>query len=116
MTISKKKQPSSAEKLRNKYITSRYDGRSFRVRMQFHGTSVQATFDTLEDARAYRDRMLADATTDLTHRLVIEARQKKVRAEKTTLGSLLGRYASEVSIEKKKRLYRAAAHWDDFKI
>ncbi|MGZ5801744.1 MAG: tyrosine-type recombinase/integrase, partial [Burkholderiaceae bacterium] len=85
----------------NKNITKRYDGRSFRVRMAVHGVPIQATFDTIEDARAYRDRMLADATLDPTHRLVIEARQNKIGAEKDTLGVLLTRYKKEVSTTKK---------------
>ncbi|GAC1569452.1 MAG: tyrosine-type recombinase/integrase [Aquirhabdus sp.] len=98
---SKSPEATKAERARNRYITSRYQGRSFWVRMRLHGIPVQATFDTIEDARAYRDRMLADAATDPTHRLIIESRQTKIKADKDTLGSLLMRYSSEVSVTKK---------------
>jgi integrase len=98
---SKSTEATKAEKARNRYITSRYEGRSFWVRMRLHGIQIQATFDTIEDARAYRDRMLADATTDPTHRLVIQSRQKKGNTEKNTLGMMLIRYAKEVTEFKK---------------
>lgn len=98
---SKPTEATKAEKARNRYITSRYEGRSFWVRMRLHGIQIQATFDTIEDARAYRDRMLADATTDPTHRLVIQSRQKKGNTEKNTLGMMLTRYANEVTEFKK---------------
>lgn len=100
---SKSKSPelSKAEKARNRYITARYQGRSFWLRMRLHGVPIQVTFDSIEDARAYRDRMLADAAIDPTHRQVIESRQSKVKADKATLGSLLMRYSSEVSVTKK---------------
>jgi len=100
---SKSKPPelSKAEKARNRYITARYQGRSFWLRMRLHGVPIQVTFESIEDARAYRDRMLADAAIDPTHRQVIESRQRKVKADKATLGSLLMRYSSEVSVTKK---------------
>ena len=98
---SKSPEATKAEKARNRYITSRYEGRSFWVRMKLHGVPIQATFDTIEDARAYRDRILADATMDPTHRLIIESRQAKINTDKDTLGVLLSRYLTEVSVTKK---------------
>ncbi|GAC1605669.1 MAG: tyrosine-type recombinase/integrase [Aquirhabdus sp.] len=98
---SKPSQISSAEKNRNRYISSRYEGRSFWVRMRLHGVPIQATFDTIEDARAYRDRMLADATTDPTHRLVLQSRQKKEEIKTLTLGMMLTRYENEITVFKK---------------
>lgn len=106
--VEKKSKPKSkavettkAEKARNRYITSRYGGRSFWVRMRLHGVPIQATFDTIEDARAYRDRMLSDATTDPTHRLVLQSRQKKEESKTLTLGMMLTRYENEVTLFKK---------------
>jgi integrase len=97
----KKSQVSDAEKMRNRYIQSRYDGRSHLVRMRIQGMSIQRTFKNIEDARAYRDRVQADATMDPTHRLVIQSRQKKEQAAKNTLGVMLEKYAKEVTINKK---------------
>jgi len=62
---------------------------------------ISATFDTIEDARAYRDRMQADATTDPTHRLVLQSRQKKEETKTLTLGMMIMRYQNEVTGLKK---------------
>ena len=69
--------------------------------MTINGARIDETFDTLQDARAYRDRMRADATTDPTHRLVLEAKQKKEEAAKTTLSDLLDKYLKEITPMKR---------------
>ena len=72
------------ERVVERNITVRCDGFSYRVRLTMSGARINETFDTLQDARAYRDRMRADATTDPTHRLVLEAKQKKSDSAKTS--------------------------------
>jgi hypothetical protein len=50
------------ERIVERNITVRCDGFSYRVRLTINGARIDETFDTLEGARAYRDRMRADAT------------------------------------------------------
>ncbi|MBS1169294.1 MAG: site-specific recombinase, phage integrase family [Burkholderiaceae bacterium] len=89
------------ERIVEKNITVRCDGFSYRVRLTINGARINQTFDTLQEARAYRDRMRADAATDPTHRLVIEAKQRKEEAAKLTLSDLLDRYRDEITPTKK---------------
>lgn len=80
------------ERTVDKNITVSCDGYSFRVRPTLKGTWIDETFDSLQDARAYRDRMKSDATIDPIYRLVLEAKQRKQGVAQTTLGALLDRY------------------------
>lgn len=89
------------ERIVERNITVRCDGFSYRVRLTINGARLDETFNTLQDARAYRDRMRADATTDPTHRLVLEAKRKKEDAAKTTLADLLDRYLKEITPMKR---------------
>lgn len=90
-----------SERTIDKNITVRCDGYSFRVRLTIKGLRIDETFDSLQDARAYRDRMKSDATIDPTHRLVLEAKQRKQEAAQMTLGALLDRYEREITPAKK---------------
>jgi integrase len=85
------------EQVVERNITTRCNGGSYRVRLTISGARIDETFDTLQDARAYRDRMRADSATDPTHRLVLEAKQKKEDSAKTTLATLLDRYLKEIT-------------------
>jgi integrase len=89
------------ERVVEKNITARCDGYSYRVRMMLGGIRINETFDTLREARAYRDRIRADSTTDPTHRLVLEAKQRKEEAANTTLDTLLQRYLTEITPTKR---------------
>lgn len=89
------------ERTIDKNITVRCDGYSFRVRLTLKGVRIDETFDSLQDARAYRDRMKSDATIDPTHRLLLEAKQRKQEASQITLGALLERYELEITPAKK---------------
>jgi len=96
----------ASKKIRNeciieRNITVRCDGFSYRVRLTMNGARINQTFDTLQDARAYRDRMRADATTDPAHRLVLEAKQRKEDTAKITLTVLLDRYLLEITPTKR---------------
>lgn len=89
------------EKKIERNITSRYGGFSFQVRMMVDGHRINETFDTLAEARAFRDRKKSDLTTDPTAKLVLASRQAHRDAAKTTLATLLDRYEVEVSASKK---------------
>ena len=89
------------EKKIERNITTRYDGYSFRVRMMVDGHRIDDTFDTLAEARAFRDRKKSDLTTDPTAKLVLASRQAHREAASTTLDSLLVKYEKEVSVHKK---------------
>ncbi|HZW12195.1 MAG TPA: site-specific integrase [Noviherbaspirillum sp.] len=89
------------ERIVERNITVRCDGFSYRVRLTINGARIDETFDTLQDARAYRDRMRADATTDPTHRLVLEAKRNREDSAKTTLDDLLDRYLKEITPTKR---------------
>ncbi|TAK91874.1 MAG: site-specific integrase [Burkholderiaceae bacterium] len=93
--------PLPNERCVERNITLRCDGYSYRVRMSIAGASINETFDTLQEARAYRDRMRADASLDPTHRLVLEARQRKSESQQITLAVLLERYMQTISPTKK---------------
>jgi integrase len=89
------------EKRVERNIVMRYQGGSYRVRLTFGGIKIDETFDSLHDARAYRDRMRADSVTDPTHRMVLESKQKKADIGKITFSALLDRYLTEVTPTKR---------------
>lgn len=89
------------EQIVEKNITQRCGGYSYRVRMTVFGTRIDETFDTLEEARAFRDRKRADLAMDPTAKLVMQSREAKRDAIRLTLDSLLARYASDVTPAKK---------------
>ena len=95
------KKPSVKEKKVERNITSRYGGFSFQVRMMIDGHRINETFDTLAEARAFRDRKTSDLTTDPIAKLVLASRQAHRDAATTTLATLLVRYETEVSAQKK---------------
>ncbi|NYE61997.1 integrase [Duganella sp. 1224] len=89
------------ERVVERNITIRCDGFSYRVRMMVNGTRIDETFDTVQEARAYRDRLRADAATDPAYKLVLEAKQRKETAAKLTLEALLDRYLAEITPTKR---------------
>lgn len=89
------------ERIVEKNITQRCGGYSFRVRMTVLGVRIDETFDTLDEARAFRDRKKADLALDPTAKLVIQSREAKREATRLTLDSLLDRYSREVTPLKK---------------
>lgn len=89
------------EKIVEKNITQRCGGFSFRVRMTVTGVRIDETFDTLEEARAFRDRKRADLALDPTAKLVLQSREIKRQAAKLTFDALLKRYSTEITPTKK---------------
>lgn len=89
------------ERIVEKNITQRCGGFSYRVRMTVSGARIDENFDTLGEARAFRDRKRADLAIDPTAKLVLQGREAKREAARLTLDSLLTRYAEEVTPAKK---------------
>jgi len=89
------------ERIVEKNITQRCAGFSFRVRMTISGVRFDENFDTLDEARAFRDRKRADFALDPTAKLVLQSREIKREATRLTLDALLMRYADEVTPAKK---------------
>jgi integrase len=96
-----RKKQNQDERIVEKNITQRCGGFSYRVRMTVSGTRIDETFDTLEEARAFRDRKRADIAIDPTAKLVLQSREAKREAARLTLNSLLTRYEEEVTPTKK---------------
>ncbi len=74
---------------------------SFQVKMMVGGLSLSETFDTLEEARAYRDSKRVSKALDPDFKKVVAARIKKHEAASLTLLSALERYEKEVTPHKK---------------
>lgn len=76
---------------------------SFRVRMMFQGVRVDKTFDTLAEARAYRDSHRASAALDDDHaKRVYQIRQRRAEREQGyTFRDLVCDYREAVAQHKK---------------
>lgn len=74
---------------------------SFQVRLMIDGHSISGTFNTLEEARAFRNAKKAALALDPEAKRVFESRVKKEEIKTATLASLLDRYQKEVSAKKK---------------
>lgn len=74
---------------------------SFRVRMMISGSKVDKTFDTLPEARIFRDRLKLSQALDVHESAIIESRIKKQSIKKYSIDKALGRYLEEVTVHKK---------------
>jgi integrase len=95
------KKQTQDETIVEKNITQRCGGFSFRVRMTVSGLRIDENFNTLQEARAFRDRKRADLALDPTAKLVLQSREIKREAAKLTFDALLNRYAIEITSDKK---------------
>lgn len=98
-----RKKQGQDERIVEKNITQRCGGFSYRVRMTVCGARIDENFDTIEEARVFRDRKRADLALDPTAKLVLQSREAKRDATRLTLDLLLERYANEVSPMKKDK-------------
>ena len=98
-----RKKQSQDERIVEKNITQRCGGFSYRVRMTVSGSRIDENFDSIEEARAFRDRKRADLALDPTAKLVLQSRGAMREASSLTLDTLLTRYANEVSPVKKDK-------------
>lgn len=74
---------------------------SFRVRIFSNGQYKTATFDTLKDARIWRDRVKASQELDVDKNEIQKARMTQREAKSFTLKQALEKYALEVTPSKK---------------
>lgn len=74
---------------------------SFQVKLMVHGYPISGTFDTLVEARAFRDLKRASVALDPDRQRVLESRARKQDIKSLTLEKALDRYAEEVTPKKK---------------
>lgn len=74
---------------------------SFQVKMLVSGFPVSGTFDTLAEARAFRDSKRAAIALDPDARRVYESRVKKAEVRAMSLSKALQKYEKEVTPTKK---------------
>lgn len=74
---------------------------SYQVKMMVGGNKMTETFDTLEEARAWRDGKRVSKALDPDFKKVVASRIKKRDAASLTLDKALDRYEVEVTAEKK---------------
>lgn len=93
-----RKVPDGAKAEKNIYKRGDY---SYQVKMMVGGHTIVETFDTLPEARAFRDSKKAASVLDPDFKRVLESRIKKTEAASSSLSWLLDRYESEVTATKK---------------
>lgn len=74
---------------------------SFQVKMMVGGHTITETFDSVEDARAYRDSKRVAKSLDPDFKRVLESKINKRDAASFTLEHALSRYEKEVTPLKK---------------
>ncbi len=74
---------------------------SFQVKISIGGFPVSGTFDTLAEARAFRDSKRAAVALDPDAKRVLESRVKKSEVRAMSLSKALERYENEVTPTKK---------------
>lgn len=74
---------------------------SFQVKMMVTGLRIVETFDTLEEARAFRDLKRVAKAIDPDFKRVVESRISQKEVSKFTLSAALDRYVAEVTPRKK---------------
>lgn len=74
---------------------------SFQVKLMVDGHQITGTFDSLAEARAYRNSKRAALALDPDAQRVLELRIKRHDVKAATLSKMLDRYQLEVSSKKK---------------
>ncbi|MDJ1160919.1 site-specific integrase [Burkholderia gladioli pv. gladioli] len=74
---------------------------SFQVKLMVDGHRIVGTFDSFEEARAFRDAKRAALTLDPDAKRLLETRAKRSDVKAATLSTILDRYKKEVSSKKK---------------
>ncbi|TCV85867.1 site-specific integrase [Sulfurirhabdus autotrophica] len=74
---------------------------SFQVKMMVNGHRVTETFDTILEARAFRDSKNVAKALDPDFKRVVASRIKKQEAASFTISKALDRYLREVTVLKK---------------
>ncbi len=84
----------------------------YQVKLMVAGRRISETFETLSEARVYRDKIRSDAALDPAKKLALTQRPKKREAAQHTLGKLLSRYVEEVSKAPVKAGGRGNRSWE----
>lgn len=74
---------------------------SYQVKMMVGGHAISETFDTIEEARSWRDSKRLGKSLDPDFKKVLESRIKKSEVRKMTLDKALDKYLLEVTPSKK---------------
>ncbi|MFM0729337.1 site-specific integrase [Paraburkholderia sediminicola] len=74
---------------------------SFQVKLMVDGHRIVGTFDSLDEARAFRDSKRAALTLDPDAKRLLETRAKRNDVKAATLSTILDRYKKEISAKKK---------------
>lgn len=78
-----------------------YGDYSFQVKMMVADNKVSKVFDTLDEARTWRDLQRAGSSLDIDEKRIFEARANKRSARTFTVKQALERYETEVTPSKK---------------
>lgn len=74
---------------------------SFRVKIMRGGNLIDKSFDTVAEARIFRDLTLANAALDPNEQATFEARAKRVETKTFTFADAIKKYRTEKSEQKK---------------
>jgi len=74
---------------------------SFQVKMMIAGHKLDKTFDTLSEARVFRDGHRMSQALDVHESAIIESRIKKQSIKGVTVGDALDKYLLEITPQKK---------------
>lgn len=80
-----------------KNIYPRAGGCSFQVKLYSNGSSISATFDTIEEAQTYRDTIRASKTNDRLEREIKEERTERLANKSFTLRDALDKFKKNIS-------------------
>lgn len=80
---------------------------SYQVKLMVDGHLITGTFDSLEEARAYRNSKRASLALDPDAQRVLESRVRRTEVKAATLSKILDKYKKEVSAKKKSAVLEA---------
>lgn len=98
--IKNRQQPRSQMNRVDKNIYQ-YGEYSYQVKMMVAGHQASKVFDTLDEARTWRDLQRASSSLDLNEKRIFEARALKREARTYTVKQALERYEKEITPAKK---------------
>lgn len=85
-----------AKNPKEKNIYVRSGGASFQVKLYSNGTRISATFDSIEEARTYRDTIRANKTNDRLEQEIKAERVERLTNKNFTLLDALSKFAKEI--------------------
>jgi integrase len=97
----KHRKPSTTSMRRVDKNIYQYGDYSFQVKMMVADNKVSKVFDTLDEARTWRDLQRAGSSLDIDEKRIFEARANKRSARTFTIKQALERYEKEVTPTKK---------------